>query len=284
MSVYKSYDVASIAEKIRNLLGAKMLEDIPEADWQRIDSFADYTANLHGIGMEGTHRGVLKEREFLPLLEHYYASLKAFIAESQVLDPEQLHGGYATFDDVGANVKSMLGEEVVLQVPMEDWDQFEDFAAYLVELHKLAEQNVVGVEIEAYQNRLREYDAHMRMFLRQVSLFTERKAPTMFDLFAECAHVSAYYMLFHSAKTLLLFLEMLKAFVKRNHGKLVRLPVHLFPTSTTPSLYGFLFFQANLMLLFIVMTKVYYSFVKGDDINMEALGMQEQFQRFIYND
>lgn len=290
-----TYKIADTAVNIGNLLGQKIYEQIPSKSWDRLDPFAEYLVELHGSAMRHIPTGVLVEREFKKRLSAYDARLKRFLCDTalfsetggSILTREKLYGDFNSTQAVAMNLRNLLGEKMLAEVPGEDWDRLDDFSEYLVALHGRALQTN-EFKTKTYRDHLFEYDAMVKRFMQTQTVFVERESPVLIDLFGECRHVAPDYMMFHAAKTTLLFLVLVEIFgvyAKEQYGfEQKKIALNLFGRISEISPYGLVFYCANLTLLFAVMVKIYYSFIKdyaGDGANVETLGNQAVLQSFV---
>lgn len=290
-----TYNVADTAVNIGNLLGQKIYEQIAKENWDRLDPFAEYLVELHSAAMRHLPTGVLIPRDFKKRLDLHNARFNDLLRKTTLFSKSggllhgNLSGDFASTQAVASNLRNILGDAIITEVPSSEWDRLDDFAEYLVELHKHAlNSRQSEFEVQEYKSHLNEYDARVKRFMQTQTLFTERESPVLLDIYGECRHVSPYYMMFYATKTTLLvivLIEIFRAYAKDRYGvEQGTLELNLFGRCSEISPYSLLFYCANITLIFAVMTKIFYSFIKDyedDEADMEVLGNQAALQPFV---
>lgn len=71
-----SYGRADFEQKVRNLIGEKMIAMIPQEEWDAFDEHVDFLSELHTSAMRKAHEGTLRVKEYEDFLRTYDAHMQ----------------------------------------------------------------------------------------------------------------------------------------------------------------------------------------------------------------
>lgn len=78
------YTRKDLEQHLFNLLGQNMIDKIPQEEWDQLDDFADYIAELYGVAMQNTHGGTLRVHDYENFLREYDARMQNLLRKMNV--------------------------------------------------------------------------------------------------------------------------------------------------------------------------------------------------------